>query len=224
MPYPTAGGAGRRNRISSPPTGPCLERARNKKEGWNGRGSVSVVKPAYLAMIPNFLGFTRMGLAPVVLWLVLTGDFKSAFWVFAIAGLTDAFDGIAARRLGVTSEFGQLLDPLADKILMNMTFIALAVIAMIPVWLAGLVLLRDVILAAGVAVARIRHAQVPLAPLRISKTNTGLQIFLAAMVLAVAAYGWPLEGYVLPLAVAVAGLTVASGVIYLYRLVQDRKK
>lgn len=183
-----------------------------------------MAKPAYLAMIPNILGFTRMGLAPVVLWLVLTGDFKSAFWVFVVAALTDAFDGFAARRLGVTSEFGRLLDPLADKILMNMTYIALAVIAMIPVWLAGLVLLRDVILAGGVAIARIRHAQVPLAPLRISKTNTGLQIFLAAMVLAVAAYGWPLAGYVLPLAVAVAGLTVASGMIYLYRLVQDRKK
>ena len=181
-----------------------------------------MAKPVYLAMIPNFLGFTRLGLSPVVLWLVLTSQFEPAFWVFVVAGLSDAFDGFAARRLGVTSEFGRLLDPLADKILMNMTYISLAVIAMIPVWLAGLVLLRDILIAGIVANARIRHAQVPLSPLRISKTNTGLQIFLAAMVLAVAAFGWPFGDYILPLAILVAGLTVASGVIYLYRLIQDR--
>lgn len=186
-------------------------------------GINTVAKPVYLAMIPNFLGFTRMGLAPVVLWLVLTAKFEPAFWVFLIAGLSDAIDGFAARKLGVTSEFGRLLDPLADKILMNMTYIALAVIAMIPVWLAGLVLLRDVLLAGIVARARTHHAQVPLSPLRISKANTGLQILLAALVLAVAAFGWPLGEYILPLAIVVAGLTVASGVIYLYRLVQDRK-
>lgn len=182
-----------------------------------------VAKPFYLAMIPNFLGFTRMGLAPVVLWLVVSEQFEPAFWVFAIAGLSDAFDGFVARRLGVTSEFGRLLDPLADKILMNMTYIALAVVAMIPVWLAGLILLRDVLLTGIVARARIRHAQVPLSPLRISKTNTGLQIFMAALVLAVAAFGWPLEEYIMPLAVLVAGLTIASGLIYLFRLLQDRK-
>ncbi len=183
-----------------------------------------MAKPVYLAMIPNLLGFTRLGLAPLVLWLVLTAEFEPAFWVFVIAGLTDAFDGFAARRLGVTSEFGRLLDPLADKILMNMTYIALAVVAMIPVWLAGLVLLRDILMAGIVASARIRHAQVPLAPLRISKTNTGLQIFLAAMVLAAPAFAWPLGEYVLPLAILVAALTVTSGFVYLFRLVQDRNK
>ncbi len=186
-------------------------------------GNDTVAKPVYLTMIPNFLGFTRLGLSPVVLWLVLAAEFEPAFWVFVIAGLSDAFDGFAARRLGVTSEFGRLLDPLADKILMNMTYIALAITAMIPIWLAGLVLLRDILIAGIVANARIRHAQVPLAPLRISKTNTGLQIFLAAMVLAVAAFGWPLGDYILPLAIVVAGLTVASGFVYLFRLIQDRK-
>lgn len=182
-----------------------------------------MTKKAFLAMIPNFLGFTRLGLAPVVLWLVLTGKFEPAFWVFSVAGLSDALDGYVARRLGVASEFGRLLDPLADKVLMNMTYIALAVVAMIPVWLAGLVLLRDILIAGMVANAGMRHAQVPLSPLRISKSNTSLQIFLAALVLAIAAFDWPLGDAILPLAIVVAGLTIASGITYLLRLLQDRK-
>jgi cardiolipin synthase len=164
-----------------------------------------------------------MGLAPLVLWLVLSARFEPAFWVFMVAGLTDAFDGFAARRLGVTSEFGRLLDPLADKILMNSTYIALAVVALVPAWLAGLVLLRDLLMASIVTSARFRHAQVPLSPLPISKTNTGLQVFLAAMVLAAAAFAWPIAQYMLPLAMLVGGLTIASGFVYLYRLLQDRK-
>jgi CDP-diacylglycerol--glycerol-3-phosphate 3-phosphatidyltransferase len=94
-----------------------------------------------LRLIPNILTFGRLVLTIVFLVMILLsppyyadgevpfpGFLDIAFILFVIAGLTDIVDGIAARRLNVTSKFGRMVDPLADKILVCGAFISFAII------------------------------------------------------------------------------------------------
>jgi CDP-diacylglycerol--glycerol-3-phosphate 3-phosphatidyltransferase len=94
-----------------------------------------------LRQIPNILTFGRLVLTIIFLVMILLsppyysegevpfpGFLDVAFILFVVAGLTDIADGIAARRLNVTSKLGRMVDPLADKILVCGTFICFAVI------------------------------------------------------------------------------------------------
>ena len=94
-----------------------------------------------LKLIPNILTFGRLVLTIVFLVMLLLappyyadgevpfpGFLDIAFIIFVIAGLTDMVDGLAARKLNVTSKFGRMLDPLADKILVCGSFICFALI------------------------------------------------------------------------------------------------
>jgi len=89
-----------------------------------------------LRLIPNILTFGRLVLTIVFLVMILYSPHVAnkavfldiAFVMFVIAGLTDIVDGIAARRFNVTSKFGRMIDPLADKVLVCGTFICFAII------------------------------------------------------------------------------------------------
>ena len=94
-----------------------------------------------LKLIPNILTFGRLVLTIVFLIMIFfapryyangevpfPGFLDVAFILFVIAGLTDIVDGYAARRLNVTSKFGRMVDPLADKILVCGAFICFALI------------------------------------------------------------------------------------------------
>ena len=86
--------------------------------------------------IPNILTLGRLVLTVVVLMMIFYSPYVTnqplfldiAFVIFVISGLTDIFDGIAARRLGVTSKFGRMLDPLVDKVLVCGAFICFGII------------------------------------------------------------------------------------------------
>jgi cardiolipin synthase (CMP-forming) len=115
--------------------------------------------------IPNVISFLRLLGVPVFLWLVLgvrtqTGDWWAVGLLLA-AGASDWLDGKIARALGQTSRLGQLLDPAADRLYIVATIIALAVRAIIPWWLVGLLALREIVLAVVLAILR-RHGWGPL--------------------------------------------------------------
>jgi len=92
--------------------------------------------------VPNLLGFFRLVSAPVVVALILEGQFYYAFWLFVIAGVSDALDGFIARRFNQANTFGLYLDPAADKILVNSAYMIAAYSDMLPWWIAILVLSR----------------------------------------------------------------------------------
>ena len=89
-----------------------------------------------IKFIPNILTFARLALTIIFLIMVFYSPYVTsrtffldvAFVLFVIAGLTDIIDGIVARSLNVTSKFGRMLDPLADKILICGTFICFVII------------------------------------------------------------------------------------------------
>jgi cardiolipin synthase (CMP-forming) len=110
--------------------------------------------------IPNLISFARLLGVPVFLWLVLwvrttTGDWW-AVGLLAAAGLSDWLDGKIARALGQQSRLGQLLDPAADRLYIVATVIALAVRAIIPWWLVGVLGARELLMAVVLAILRRR--------------------------------------------------------------------
>jgi len=167
-----------------------------------------------LSQIPNLLGLSRIAAAPAVVWLLLGGAVEPAFWVFLIAALSDAADGMIARRLETVSDFGALLDPIADKLLVNAAYLSAAATGLLPWWIAALVFARDGGIALGAALARLLNRETPLLPLAIGKaTNAGLIAF-AAYALGTGAFGWP-HGLVYDgLMVAATLLMLASAVGY----------
>ncbi len=168
-----------------------------------------------LGMVPNLLGFLRLASAPALVWLIAAARLEAAFCLFLLAGLSDAVDGPIARRLGIASRFGAILDPVADKSVMAAVYVTGGVCGLMPLWLVVLVVVRDtVILLAGVRLFG-RSPDRPIRPLRISKTNTGVQIAYAAIVLFDHAHGSPFgAAWRMPAALLVAASTVASGIAY----------
>ncbi|MEN9606460.1 MAG: hypothetical protein RL605_288 [Actinomycetota bacterium] len=96
--------------------------------------------------LPNVLSSIRLALVPVFLVLLLVGNFALALIVLAFAGITDYLDGYFARRLNQVTRLGQLLDPAADRLYIFSTLIGLAVTQQIPLWLAAVIIARDLML------------------------------------------------------------------------------
>ena len=166
--------------------------------------------------VPNILTFGRICAVPVAVWLVLREDCAAAAILFVLAGLTDAVDGWLARRHGV-SALGTLLDPLADKMLLTSMFVTLTAVGLLPLWLAILVVFRDVMIVGGIGILRLIGSAVTIRPLIVSKVNTVAQIALVGVALAEA--GFPVHPPYLraALILVVALTTLISGGAYVMR-------
>ena len=100
-----------------------------------------------LLTIPNLLSFVRLLGVPLFLYLVLGPEADGwAFVVLAVSAFTDYLDGKLARRWNQISRVGQLLDPLADRLYVLSTVVALTLREIIPLWFAVLLVGRDVLL------------------------------------------------------------------------------
>jgi cardiolipin synthase (CMP-forming) len=122
--------------------------------------------------IPNLLTFSRIALSPAFVVLYLAGNTRAALATFAVAAATDVLDGLAARALDQRSRLGTLLDPVADKVLEAAALFALWGRGQLPLWLAVLVVSRDVAQLLGAMVLRGTRHRVPIAPTRIGKYAT----------------------------------------------------
>jgi cardiolipin synthase len=138
--------------------------------------------------IPNLLTATRILLIAPFAWLCIRGYDISALIVFFIAGLTDAFDGTLARALHQRSKFGRLADPLADKLLTTVSFLALSLFRTsgpaIPLWVTMAVISRDVLIVAGALVVYALTRSTAFEPHVIGKANTFIELGLIVVVLA----------------------------------------
>lgn len=96
--------------------------------------------------LPNVLSFLRLATVPVFLWLFIGGHEEAAVILYGAGAWTDFFDGYLARRMGAVSELGKLLDPVADRVFIVALAIALVARDALPVPLALVILVRDVVL------------------------------------------------------------------------------
>jgi len=171
--------------------------------------------------LANVVTMLRLCAVPVAVWLVLRGQFLAAFWLFAAAGLSDALDGWLARRNGPT-RLGSMIDPIADKALLVSMFLILAVVQVIPDWLAILVIFRDVVIVGGVLLLSVMGQAVAIRPLPISKLNTVIQIVMVAATLLAEGLrlDWPVLDAVL--ITTVAASTLVSLGAYVRQLARGR--
>ena len=162
----------------------------------------------------NQLTLLRMLLIPVLALLVLYDSMGWALIVLIVAALTDAFDGLLARRAGQHTALGAWLDPVADKLLLTSAFVTLTWLKVIPFWIAAVVVSRDLVLSVGVLVIHVAGGTVHPAPSWLGKLSTVCQMatVLAAMV---TFYFGILPRMPKVFAWVTAGFTVASGLQYI---------
>jgi cardiolipin synthase len=149
-----------------------------------------------------------------VSWLLLRDQYRLTLWVFAFAAATDGLDGFLAKRCGWTSELGKILDPLADKILLVGVFLTLAVMGLVPLWLAVVAVGRDVLITAGAITYNSLFGNPQGHPTWISKLNTLCQIVFLLLVVAAHAVGRVPQNIVIALGALVFVTTVISGLDY----------
>lgn len=124
-------------------------------------------------MIPNLLSLLRLAGVPLFLWLVLgPREDGWAIVVLGLAGVTDWLDGQFARRFNQVSELGKVLDPVADRLYILAVLFGLAARDVIPIWLAVLIPLRDLILLVGLIPWLRRHGYGPLPVHFLGKAGT----------------------------------------------------
>lgn len=187
--------------------------------------------------VPNILTFTRLAAAPLVGYFLVHDYHQVALALFAYAGITDLVDGYIARRYNLQTVVGTIIDPMADKLLMTIGVACLAVNGSIPVWLAVIILGRDV----GLAISAIYYRWISLPPPKtmarywdfslpsaevkpttISKVNTALQLLLVGSAIAlpvvpeVIVDAWNLKEAMTGFQYLVAATTIWSGMSYIF--------
>lgn len=170
--------------------------------------------------VANLITLCRIALIPVFALLWWRGLHAAALVVFAIASFSDWLDGFFARVLDQRTRLGQILDPAADKLMVLTCFLVAAALRAVPIWLAALVIGRDVVLASGGAlfafVLRGRLEPRKWKPSRIGKYSTFLQLATIGFALLAQSTGLEvLAPFVAALVIACAALTSISGLQYL---------
>jgi cardiolipin synthase len=136
-----------------------------------------------LRWIPNALTIFRCLLVAPVAWFIYQQQFFAALITFGVAGFTDGLDGFLARKFQWQSYIGAILDPIADKLLMTISYIMLTFISVLPVWLMVAVVLRDVVIVIGAYIFHKMHGPYTMKPSKAGKLSTFLQILLVLWIL-----------------------------------------
>ncbi|AWN47775.1 CDP-alcohol phosphatidyltransferase [Methylobacterium terrae] len=178
--------------------------------------------PTLLRSLPNLITAARLAVVPVVVWAIVREAWGTAFLLFALAGISDGIDGFLARRYGLTSRLGAILDPLADKALMLGVLVGLTLAGLVPAWFPVVLVARDSLMVVGAGIARLAGRPLDTPPLLVGKLNTAGQIAFLAWLLGGRALGIEApaaEALAMP---ALAGLSVASAAIQGLRSMRTR--
>ncbi|MBV8932383.1 MAG: CDP-diacylglycerol--glycerol-3-phosphate 3-phosphatidyltransferase [Kutzneria sp.] len=173
-------------------------------------------RPARLWNIANILTIVRLLLVPGFVLLLVHADGHDPAWrsfawaAFAIAMITDLFDGELARRYNLVTDFGKIADPIADKAIMGAAFICLSALGDLPWAVTGVILFREI----GITLMRfwvIRHGVIPAS--RGGKLKTLTQgVAVGMYVLALTGPLATLRAWIMVIAVV---LTVVTGLDYI---------
>ncbi|KAG4027731.1 hypothetical protein MFRU_027g00240 [Monilinia fructicola] len=225
MRYSTAKGEKRESKQPTPPPTPLKKPLEVLK-------SIKQLTPhENIYTIPNILTFSRLVAAPICGYLVLHDQHAWAVALFAYAGITDLVDGWIARKWNLQTVVGTVIDPMADKTLMTILTVCLAIKGGLPIWLATIILGRDIALAISAiywrwislpppkTFSRYWDFSLPSAevhPTTISKYNTALQLGLIGATTALPLISWDLGVAMTGFQYLVATTTIWSGMSYIY--------
>ncbi len=166
--------------------------------------------------VPNWLTFGRILSLPLIIGLASFPGRAfgvAAAVVFSLAAITDFLDGYIARRTGQVSEFGKLVDPIADKIIVAAAFIMLVSLGRAPAWIVALIISREFAVSGLRAFAGTRS--IVIEARFMGKTKTTLQILsIICLLVNFNLWGFPFVqvGWILLIAAFVT--TIWSGYEY----------
>jgi len=180
--------------------------------------------------LPNFITMLRMAMVPFFVLAVSNKDYRIALFIFdyrialfifIIAGLTDALDGYLARLMDMESLIGAYLDPIADKLLLTLAYIALTFPqgqeVVIPLWLTILALFRDFVIMLVAGVLYIVEGIREFPPSRLGKATTFALVLTVAVVLLANVTSVP--GLIPEACFYLSfGLVIVSAFSYIYRV------
>ena len=132
--------------------------------------------------IANIITIVRLLFTPFIVWLILSGYYKTSFIFFILSGLSDAIDGFIAKKFNQITILGSYLDPLADKILIVSSILVLGFIGIIPSWLLILIVSRDLAILGAVIISWLMESDLKIEPIFSSKINTFLQILYICLI------------------------------------------
>jgi cardiolipin synthase (CMP-forming) len=141
--------------------------------------------------LPNLICLLRIALIWPIVAALHAGEHLAGLALFVAAAVSDGLDGYLAKRFGWTSHLGRWLDPLADKLLLVVVFVACAWLELVPWWLTAAVVARDVMIGLGALIFRVWFGPLQGRPTVLSKINTAAQLLYIALVLLSAAVQLP---------------------------------
>ncbi|KAI0413719.1 CDP-alcohol phosphatidyltransferase-domain-containing protein [Xylaria grammica] len=191
----------------------------------------SLTRHENIYTVPNLLTFSRLVAAPFIGYAILHDAYTLALGLFTYAGVSDLLDGWIARRWKLQTVVGSVVDPMADKLLMTVLTVCLAMQGSLPVWLATIILGRDVGL--GISAIYYRWISLPppktfmrywdfslpsaeVRPTTISKYNTFLQLGLMGATMVTPVITADVSSAMTVLQYLVATTTVWSGLSYVF--------
>lgn len=130
--------------------------------------------------VANCITMARLILVPFFVYFFAVGDKGTAFVIFCIASCSDFIDGTVARLLNQMSEWGAILDPIADKLLLESSFLCLVITGVLPIWFFALALTRDLMIVFGIVFLEFRHIDFPHRAIWSSKIATFAQMVTIA--------------------------------------------
>jgi CDP-diacylglycerol---glycerol-3-phosphate 3-phosphatidyltransferase len=204
---------GSRVTVSTSGTGELVNRYSVAVSGQPQTGSVA--GRARIANLANVLTGVRLVLVPIFLCALFVGNGHEtvarivAFVIFAVACITDRFDGLLARNYGMATDFGAFVDPIADKALIGSALIGLSMLGDLPWWVTVVIMTREVVVTL-LRLAVIRRGVIP--------ASWGGKLKTVAQAVAIGLFLLPLSGLFLVGASVVMGiaivLTVVTGIDY----------
>jgi len=179
-----------------------------------------------IVTVPNALTVFRMVLIPVFVSLLFYQRFILALAVFVLAGVTDGLDGLLARRFDQRSQLGEILDPIADKLMLVTSFVVLSMRSVfpqplpphlpVPFWVTVAVISRDVFILVGAAAINIVTGFRGFRPSWLGKINTTVQICAIAAIIFAARVPQGSSYYLPTIYTTVFALAVLSGAHYVF--------
>ena len=166
--------------------------------------------------LPNLLTLARIFLVPFFVVTLIYNQYRYALIIFIAASVTDILDGFIARITNQITDFGKILDPVADKFFLVTSFILMSSIGLIPKWLAIIVISKDLIVVTGSVILYFVTHKLNIEPSILGKASSASQFFLVGLVLLYSNLGENISVPVLIYSI-VAAFTSLAGIHYVYK-------
>lgn len=137
-----------------------------------------------MSVLPNTLTVIRILMVLPIGWTLWTGEYGTCLVLLIIAGVSDLLDGFLARRFNSTSRFGEVADPIADKLLALVVVSVMLLTGLLPLWASSIIIGREVVILGGAIAFRSIVQRLDIEPLMISRINTVVLIVVLCAIIA----------------------------------------